>query len=99
MRSTTGHVILAHQSPAVSSRVIQLWCQHNQARPPRDFSAHLSKIKWRGYEQTKSYEGEVVINISFPVFDDRGHAAAALSVAFLLRVGDPTPPVTVLRVI
>ena len=56
MRSTTGHVILAHQSPEVSARAVQLWCQHNQARPPRYFGVHLSKIKRRGYEQTKSYE-------------------------------------------
>src|ERR1700722_1689787 len=41
MRSTTGHVILAHQSPEDSSRAVQLWCQHNRARPSRDFGAHL----------------------------------------------------------
>ena len=74
MRSTTGHVILAHQSPEVSSRAVQLWCQHNQARPPRDFGVHLSKIERRGYEQMKSYEVEGGINISFPILDDRGHA-------------------------
>jgi DNA-binding IclR family transcriptional regulator len=99
MRSTTGHVILAHQSPEVSSRAVQLWCQHNPARPPRDFGVHLSKIKRRGYEQRKSYEVEGVINISFPVLDDRGHAIAALSVPFLQRIGERTTPVTVTRVL
>jgi len=99
MRSTTGHVILAHQSPEASSRAIQLWRQHNQARPPRGFSAHLSKIERRGYEQTKSYEVEGVINISFPVLDDRGQAVAALSVPFLQRIGEPITPVTVIRVL
>jgi DNA-binding IclR family transcriptional regulator len=99
MRSTTGHVILAHQSSEVSSRAVQLWCQHNHARPPRDFSARLSKIKQRGYEQGKSYEVEGVINISFPVLDVRGHAVAALSVPFLQRIGEPTTPVTVIRVL
>jgi DNA-binding IclR family transcriptional regulator len=99
MRSTTGHVILAHQSTEVSSRAVQLWCQHNHARPSRDFGAHLSKIKRRGYEQRKSYEVEGVINISFPVLDDRGHAVAALSVPFLQRIGEPTTPVIVIRVL
>jgi DNA-binding IclR family transcriptional regulator len=99
MRSTTGHVILAHQSPEDSSRAVQLWCQHNRARPPRDFGVHLSKIKQRGYEQRKSYEVEGVVNISFPVLDDRGHAVAALSVPFLQRLGERATPVTVIRVL
>jgi DNA-binding IclR family transcriptional regulator len=99
MRSTTGHVILAHQSPEVVSRAVQLWCKHNQARPPRDFGEHLSKLKRRGYEQRKSYEVEGVVNISFPVLDDRGYAVAALSVPFLQRIGNPTTPVGVIRVL
>jgi DNA-binding IclR family transcriptional regulator len=99
MRSATGHVILAHQSPEVSSRAVRLWSQHNHARPPRDLGVHLSKIKRRGHEQRKSYEVEGVINISFPVLDDRGHAVAALSVPFLQRIGEPTTPVTVIRVL
>jgi DNA-binding IclR family transcriptional regulator len=99
LRSTTGLVILAHQSPEVSSRAIQLWSQHNRARPPRDFGVHLSKIKRRGYEERKSYEVEGVINISFPVLDDRGWAVAAVSVPFIQRIGEPTTPVTVIRVL
>jgi DNA-binding IclR family transcriptional regulator len=99
MRSTTGHVILAHQSPEISSRAVQLWCQHNRARPPLDFGVHLSKIKRRGYERRKSYEVEGVVNISFPVLDDRGYAVAALSVPFLQRIGELTTPVTVIRVL
>jgi DNA-binding IclR family transcriptional regulator len=99
MRSTTAHVILAHQSPEVSSRAVQLWCQHNHARPPRDFGVHLSKIKRRGYEQQKSYEVAGVINLSFPVLDDQGYAVAALSVPFLQRIEDSTTPATVIRVL
>jgi DNA-binding IclR family transcriptional regulator len=99
MRSTTGHVILANQSPEVSARAVQLWCQHNHARTPRDFGVRLSKIKRRGYEQRNSYEVEGVVNISFPVLDARRHAVAALSVPFLQRIGEPTTPVTVIRVL
>ena len=97
MRSTTGHVILAHPT-IVSSRAVQPWSQHNGARPPRDLDLHLSK-KERGYEERKSYEVEGGINISFPVFDDRGHAIAGLSVPFLQRIGDQTTPITVRRVL
>lgn len=99
MRSTTGHVILAHQTPEASSRAIQLWCKQNKARPPRDFDAHLAEIKRRGYEERASYEVEGVINISFPILDDHGYAIAALSVPFLQRIGDQTSPATVKRIL
>jgi DNA-binding IclR family transcriptional regulator len=99
MRSTTGQVILAHQTPEVSSRAIKLWYKNNGMRPPRDLVQHLSKIKHRGFDERKSYEVEGVINISFPVLDDRGYAVAALSVPFLQRMDQSTTPSTVKRVL
>src|SRR5438552_3780718 len=99
MRSTTGQVILAHQIPEISSRAIELWCKHNGTRPPRDLGQRLTKIKQRGFDERKSYEVEGVINISFPVLDDRGYTVAALSVPFLQRVGDSTTSSTVKRVL
>jgi len=99
MRSATGHVILAHQTPEVSSRAVQLWCKQNKARPPRNFDAHLTEIKRRGHEERASYEVENVINISFPILDDRGYAIAGLSVPFLQRIGDQTNVTTVKRVL
>jgi len=99
MRSTTGQVILAHQIPEISSRAIELWCKHNGMRPPRDLGQRLTKIKQRGFDERKSYEVEGVINISFPVLDDRGYAVAALSVPFLQRIGDSTTPSKVKRVL
>lgn len=99
MRSTTGQVILAHQTDEASSRAIKLWCKHNGKRPPHDLEQQLTEIKRRGFDQRKSYEVEGVINISFPVFDDRGYGVAALSVPFIQRIGDPTTPSTVKRVL
>lgn len=99
MRSTTGHVILAYQAPEVSSRAIKLWSRHNRTRPPDGLDEHLSRIKQRGFDEQKSYEVEGVINISFPVLDDRGYAVAALSVPFLQRVGGSARPETVKRVL
>ena len=99
MRSTTGQVILAHQTPEVFSLAIKLWCKHNGMRPPRDLGQHLTKIKQRGFDERKRYEVDGVINISFPVSDDRGYAVAALSVPFLQRIGDSTTSSTVKRVL
>jgi DNA-binding IclR family transcriptional regulator len=99
MRSTTGHVILAHQAPEVSSRAIKLWSKHNRTRPSVGLDEHLNKIKQRGFDERKSYEVEGVINISFPILDDRGYAVAALSVPFLQRVGESTTTATAKRVL
>lgn len=99
MRSTTGHVILAHQTPEVSSQAIKLWCEHNAMRPPHDLGRHLIRIKQRGFDERKSYEVEGVLNVSFPVLDERGYAVAALSVPFLQRIGDSTTAATVKRVL
>ncbi len=99
MRSTTGQVILAYQIPEASSRAIKLWCKHNGTRPPGDLGQHLAKIKQRGFDERKSYEVEGVINISFPVLDDRGYGVAALSVPFLQRIEDSTTSSTVKRVL
>jgi DNA-binding IclR family transcriptional regulator len=90
MRSTTGQVILAHQTMDASSRAINLWRKHNGSSPPHDLARQLSRIRQRGFDQRQSYEVEGVINISFPILDDRGCAVAAISVPFLQRIGDAT---------
>lgn len=95
MHAATGHVILAHQTPEVCSRAVEIWSDQSRERPPRDLTAHLAKIQSRGYEERASYEVDGVINISFPVLDDRGCAIAALTVPFLQRIGDQTTPATV----
>jgi DNA-binding IclR family transcriptional regulator len=99
MQAATGHVILAYQTPEICSRAVQLWCKQHNAHPPRDLGAHLTRIKQRGYEERESYEVKGVINITFPVLDDRGFAIAALTVPFIQRIGDPTTPARVRRVL
>jgi len=99
MHAATGHVILAHQTPEVCSRAIEMWCEQSGERPPRDLTAHLARIRSRGYEERASYEVDGVINISFPVLDDRGSAIAALTVPFLQRIGGEATPVTVREVL
>lgn len=90
MRSTTGQVILAHQTEEASSRAINLWRKHHGSSPPPDLPRQLSQIRQRGFDLRKSYEVEGVINISFPILDDRGCAVAAISVPFLQRIGEAT---------
>jgi DNA-binding IclR family transcriptional regulator len=99
MHAATGHVILAHQTPEVRSRAIEIWRERGGEHTPRDLTAHLARIRSRGYEERASYEVDGVINISFPVLDDQGHAVAALTVPFLQRIGDQTTPATVREVL
>src|SRR5579863_4175044 len=56
MHAATGHVILAHQTPEIRSRIIEIWCEENRKRPPRDLPAHLARIRSYGYEERASYE-------------------------------------------
>jgi DNA-binding IclR family transcriptional regulator len=95
MRAATGHVILAHQTPEVCARAVRIWSQEHETDPSQDFQAHLAKIKEQGYEERESYEVSGVINISYPIWDNQGYAAAALTVPYLHRIGDKTTPATV----
>jgi DNA-binding IclR family transcriptional regulator len=99
MRAATGHVILAHQTPEVCARAVRIWSQQHETDPSQDFQAHLAKIKEHGYEERESYEVSGVINISYPIWDNQGYAAAALTVPYLQRIGDQTTPATVKQVL
>jgi DNA-binding IclR family transcriptional regulator len=88
MHAATGHVILAHQTQETRARAIQTWCKRNKAEVPRDLSSHLATIKDRGFEEKESYEVEGVINVTYPVLDEHGHAVAALTVPYIRRIGD-----------
>jgi DNA-binding IclR family transcriptional regulator len=91
MHAATGHVILAHQTPEARAYAIQAWCKRNKTVAPRDLTSHLAAIKERGYEEKDSYEVDGVINVTYPVLDENGFAAAALTVPYIRRrVGDNT---------
>jgi DNA-binding IclR family transcriptional regulator len=90
MEAATGYVILAHQRPEIRDRAIGEWQRDTRKEPPSDLKKHLVAIRHRGYEERASYQVSGVINISFPVFDDRGYAIAALTVPFLKRIKDST---------
>jgi len=83
MDSSSGYVILAHQDAAQRSRVIADWSGETGKRPPRDLTAHLHRLRKSGYERRASYLVKGVINISFPIFDDRGWPLGALTVPYI----------------
>jgi DNA-binding IclR family transcriptional regulator len=90
MHAATGHVILAHLPQEARERAIETW-QHNTGnRVPKDLDEHLEKIQAQGYEERDSYEIRGVVNISYPVLDERGNAVAALTVPYLARIEGST---------
>jgi len=99
MHAATGHVILAHQTQEACARAIQAWCKRHRTEAPRDLTSHLAAIKERGYEEKESYEVEGIINVSYPVLDEHGHAAAALTVPYIRRIDDSTTTAIVRQVL
>jgi DNA-binding IclR family transcriptional regulator len=83
MEATTGYVILAHQDEEHRERTLTEWKRLTGSEIPSDLTRHLARIKRRGFEKRPSYKVRGVINISYPVFDDRGSAIGALTVPYI----------------
>jgi DNA-binding IclR family transcriptional regulator len=89
MHAATGHVILAHSPLEVRERAIEAWQHRTGKRVPKDLNEHLLKIQEQGYEERDSYEIRGVVNITYPVLDERGNAVAGLTVPYLARIEEP----------
>ena len=83
MEAASGYVILAHMDAERRKRAIAQWSRESGKRPPRDLEVHLERIRKAGCEERASYLVKGVVNISFPIFDDRQQAVGALTVPFL----------------
>ncbi len=84
--AASGYVILSHQDEAHRERTLAEWrASQDKAEVPDDLDVHLTRIKRAGFERRESYQVRGVVNISFPVFDDRGSAMGALTVPFIQR--------------
>lgn len=92
MHASTGHVILAHLPADARERALETWKELTRSRVPSDLSEHLSRIQQQGFEERDSYEIRGVINISYPVLDERGAALAALTVPYLARIEESITP-------
>jgi len=89
MEAASGYVILAHQDAEQRARMLDEWSRQTGKKPPRDLDVHLERIRKSGYEKRASYLVKGVVNISFPIFGDRGVALAALTVPFIQHSGSP----------
>jgi DNA-binding IclR family transcriptional regulator len=85
MDSSSGYVILAHQAVSQRLRTIDTWSRETGKTPPGNLSAHLDRLRKIGHERRASYVVRGVINISFPIFDDRGAPLGALTVPYIER--------------
>ncbi|MDE1163364.1 MAG: IclR family transcriptional regulator [Acidobacteriaceae bacterium] len=89
MEAASGYVILARQSPEVRASMIEEWTQRSGKRAPADLNSHLDRIRKAGYEKRASYTVKGIINISYPVLDDRGVALGALTVPYIQHSESP----------
>ena len=83
MESASGYVILAHQGEAERDRSIAEWRRRTNKRVPSDLAGHVDRIRKLGHEKRASYLAKGVINISFPICDERGAALAALTIPYI----------------
>lgn len=94
MEAASGYVILAHQDEPHRERTLAEWSRETGKKPPRDLGVHLEKIRKAGYEKRASYIVKGIVNISFPIFDERASAVGALTVPYL-QYNDEAKAVTV----
>ncbi len=83
MEAGSGYVVLAHQDPVQRERTLAQWSRQTGKKPPRDLEPHLNRIRKAGYEKRASYLVKGIVNISFPIFDDRGFPLGALTVPYI----------------
>ena len=86
--ASSGRVIVAFLDDVELNRL------HNEVPLPEGMSraeleSDLARIRSNGYEVRDSFVVRGVVNISAPVLDHSGHAAAALTVPHIERNGDP----------
>jgi DNA-binding IclR family transcriptional regulator len=83
MEAASGYVILSHLGDAQRERVLAEWCRATGKKLPRDLDLHLARIRKAGYEKRASYLVKGVVNISFPILDERESAVGALTVPYI----------------
>jgi DNA-binding IclR family transcriptional regulator len=83
MEAASGYVILAHQGEEQFARTLNEWSRETGKKPPRDLEIHLARIRKAGFEKRESYLVKGIVNISFPLYDDRGSAVGALTVPYI----------------
>ena len=83
MESASGYVILAQQVEEERERILTEWKHSTRKRVPSDLAGHLERIRRSGFEKRASYLVKGVLNISFPICDERGAALGALTIPYI----------------
>ena len=96
MESASGYVVLAHQRLEERERVLATWRERNTRKLPSDLGRHLDRIQKTGFEKRASYLVKGVLNISFPVLDERGSAVGALTIPYIQYSGSDVAQKTVI---
>jgi DNA-binding IclR family transcriptional regulator len=99
MESGSGYVILAHQVATQRERTLAEWSRETGKKPPRDLEVHLERIRKAGYEKRASYLVKGIVNISFPIFDDRGSPLGALTVPHIQYNESATRSIQVIKLL
>ncbi len=97
MDSASGYVILAHQDLAQRMRTIAGWSRETGRKPPGNLAAHLDRLRKIGHERRQSYLVKGVLNIGFPIFDDRGGPLGALTVPYIEHHKSPLQEARVIK--
>jgi DNA-binding IclR family transcriptional regulator len=83
MEATSGYVILAYQDKDHRDRTLDEWTRLTGQKIPDDLEKHLTRVRRQGYDMRPSYKVRGVMNISYPMFDERGFAIGALTVPYI----------------
>ena len=83
LEAASGYVILAHQDEAHRAHSLAEWSRITGKKPPNDLSIHLRRIQRAGFEKSASFLVKGIVNISFPVRNQRGSAIAALTIPYI----------------
>lgn len=84
----SGLVLASFQDPETRSRLVK---QHElvpgeEVVKPKVFEALAERVRAEGYHVGDSQTAVGVVNISFPILDPFGHAIAAVTCPYLLRI-------------
>jgi DNA-binding IclR family transcriptional regulator len=83
MEAASGYVILAHQGVEERGRTLTEWMRRTSKKVPGDLEGHLDRIRKAGHEKRASYQVKGVVNISFPICDERGSALGAVTIPYI----------------
>jgi len=92
MKSASGRVLVAFQSEQEARRLLSLATPPLSVAEQKAFAKSIQKVAAEGFAFSKSNQFSGVEAISYPIFDLRGSAIAAITVPYVQRLDDATRP-------